>query len=100
MNDKHYHWLEENKDFDWKSYENTKNNIRKELKNSKKIQKIAQDSLDLIKNNEEIEDFAGGKKWNWRFFKNNLNLSKKELSPMNLKKRKLLKIFKRSFWKR
>lgn len=63
VNDKHYHWLEENKDFDWKAYENTKNNIRKEIKELKEnSKKIAQDSLDLIKNNGlEIEDFAGGK---------------------------------------
>jgi hypothetical protein len=60
VNDKHYHWLEENKDFDWKAYENTKNNIRTEIKELKEnSKKIAQDSLDLIKNNGlEIEDFA------------------------------------------
>ena len=39
-----------------------KNNIRKKLKNSKKILKNCQDSLDLIKNNGlEIEDFWNGK---------------------------------------
>ena len=59
VNDKHYHWLEENKDFDWKAYENTKNNIRTEIRELKEnSKKIAQDSLDLIKNNGlEIEDF-------------------------------------------
>lgn len=70
VNDKHYHWLEENKDFDWKAYENTKNNIRKEIKELKdNSKKIAQDSLDLIKNNcLEIEDFANGKNGIGGFF--------------------------------
>ena len=49
VDDKHCHWLEQNKDFDWKSYESTKNNIRKEIKELKESsKKIAQDSLDLI----------------------------------------------------
>ncbi|GAB1356910.1 UvrD-helicase domain-containing protein [Cloacibacterium normanense] len=71
VNDKHYHWLEENKDFDWKAYENTKNNIRKEIKELKEnSKKIAQDSLDLIKNNGlEIEDFAQGANGIGGFFK-------------------------------
>ncbi len=40
------------KTFDWKAYENTKNNIRTEIRELKEnSKKIAQDSLDLIKNN-------------------------------------------------
>lgn len=71
VNDKHYHWLEQNKDFDWKSYENTKNSIRKEIKELKESsKKIAQDSLDLIKNNGlEIEDFSQGANGIGGFFK-------------------------------
>ena len=60
--------LEENKDFDWKAYENTKitSERNKELKENSKN---CQDSLDLIKNNGlEIEDFAQGE-WNWSFSK-------------------------------
>lgn len=70
VNDKHYHWLEQNKDFDWKAYENTKNNIRTEIRELKEnSKKIAQDSLDLIKNNGlEIEDFANGKNGIGGFF--------------------------------
>ncbi|WP_213190459.1 UvrD-helicase domain-containing protein [Cloacibacterium caeni] len=71
VNDKHYHWLEENKDFDWKAYENTKNNIRTEIRELKEnSKKIAQDSLDLIKNNGlEIEDFSQGANGIGGFFK-------------------------------
>lgn len=71
VNDKHYHWLEENKDFDWKAYENTKNNIRNEIRELKEnSRKIAQESLDLIQNNGlEIEDFAQGANGIGGFFK-------------------------------
>lgn len=71
VNDKHYHWLQENKDFDWKAYENTKNNIRTEIRELKEnSKKIAQDSLDLIKNNGlEIDDFAQGANGIGGFFK-------------------------------
>lgn len=63
IKDKHYNWLQDNKDFDWQAYETVKNNIRNEIKVLKEASsKVAQESLDLIKNNGlEIEDFAGGK---------------------------------------
>jgi len=70
VNDKHYHWLEENKDFDWKAYENTKNNIRTEIRELKEnSKKIALDSLELIKNNGlENSDFYGGSNKSIQYF--------------------------------
>lgn len=63
IKDKHYHWLEENKAFDWDAYEKTKTQLRNEIKELKKNSRIiAGDSLALIKNNGlELEDFSGGK---------------------------------------
>lgn len=62
IKDKHYHRLEENKAFDWEAYEKAKVELRKEIHELKEqSRKIAQDSLELIKNNGlEIEDFANG----------------------------------------
>ena len=114
QNDKHYHWLEENKDFDWKAYENTKNNIRKEIKELKEnSKKIAQDSLDLINNNGlEIDDFAQGangiggffkkiieynrnEKYNLPFYKILIEIYEKQNDTIKLTelKRKLLRLF-------
>lgn len=94
VNDKHYHWLEQNKDFDWKAYESTKNNIRKEIKELKESsRKIAQDSLDLINNNGlEIDDFAQGANGIGGFFKKNnrIYFGEKRFS-FSCKRRKLLK---------
>lgn len=62
IKDKHYHRLEENKAFDWEAYEKAKVELRKEIHELKEqSRKIAQDSLELIKNNGlELEDFANG----------------------------------------
>lgn len=62
VKDIHYKRLLENKDFDWEAYENTKNNIRKNLTEIKKDSvKITQDTITLIKERGlEIEDFSGG----------------------------------------
>ncbi|MDO4762940.1 MAG: UvrD-helicase domain-containing protein [Flavobacteriaceae bacterium] len=63
VKDIHYKRLLDNKDFDWKSYETLKNNIRKDIKDLRENSlQIAQKAIDLMKSrNLEIEDFAGGK---------------------------------------
>lgn len=62
VQDKHYFRLAQNKDFDWVSYENSKKNLREEIKNLKTESiKIIEEVNQLLKEkNLEIADFAGG----------------------------------------
>ncbi|MGZ5263641.1 MAG: UvrD-helicase domain-containing protein, partial [Kaistella sp.] len=62
VQDKHYFRLNQNKDFDWNSYEKSKKSLREEIKNlkSKSIQTIDDVSQLLTEKNLEIADFAGG----------------------------------------
>lgn len=62
VKDKHYFRLNDNKDFDWEVYENTKKNLRESISQLKADSvKIAQECLDLIQEkNLEPADFAGG----------------------------------------
>lgn len=70
IKDKHYHWLEENKAFDWQAYEVSKNEIRNEIIGLKKAsEQLANQTLELIKNRGiELEDFAQGKNGIGGFF--------------------------------
>ena len=62
VQDKHYFRLDQNKDFDWLSYEKSKKNLREDLKN------LRTDSINIIEEvnqllkekNLEVADFAGG----------------------------------------
>lgn len=62
VNDIHYQPLQSNKNFEWKAYEQKKNELRKEIAKLKKdSEKIAENSLEIIKNQGlENADFAGG----------------------------------------
>ena len=62
VQDKHYFRLNDNRDFDWEVYENTKKNLRSSIQLLKEDSiKIAKESLDLMKEkNLENSDFAGG----------------------------------------
>ena len=86
VKDIHYKRLLENKDFDWEAYENTKNNIRKNLTEIKKDSvKIAQDTISLIK--ESIAKFS--MKWlssTTRSEKISLSHRMKNLHRQSLKK--------------
>lgn len=63
VKDKHYFKLNDNKDFDWEVYENSKKNLRNDLQNLKKSTlEILQTALELMQEkNLETADFAGGK---------------------------------------
>ena len=62
VQDKHYFRLDQNKDFDWESYETSKNKLREDLKNLKKeTVEIIESVLQLMREkNLEVSDFAGG----------------------------------------
>ncbi len=70
VSDVHYEPLQANKNFEWKAYENKKNELRENI-NSYKIKslEITKKALELIKNRGiEIEDFASGKSGIGGFF--------------------------------
>ncbi len=70
VNDIHYKPLQDNKDFEWKAYENKKNELRKTISDNKgqSIQ-ISAKALNLIKGKAiDIEDFAQGKNGLGGFF--------------------------------
>ena len=76
VQDKHYFRLNENKDFDWEVYEESKKNLRESIKNLKEDSiQIAQDCLSLLKEkNLQPDDFSrasGGTIG--KFFENVLN---------------------------
>ena len=62
VQDKHYFRLNQNKDFDWNSYEKSKKNLREEIKNLKtqSIQIIDDVAQILSEKHLDIADFAGG----------------------------------------
>ncbi|SDE98718.1 UvrD-helicase domain-containing protein [Epilithonimonas hungarica] len=78
VSDVHYQPLQENKDFEWKAYENKKNELRENINSYKtKSLEITKQALELIKNRDiEIEDFASGKSGIGGFFVNILEFHK------------------------
>ena len=62
VQDKHYFRLHENKDFNWEVYEQSKNNLRNDLKNLRKENiELLENTLQLLaEKNLQIGDFAGG----------------------------------------
>ncbi|MDR2204647.1 MAG: UvrD-helicase domain-containing protein [Flavobacteriaceae bacterium] len=62
VQDKHYFHLNENKNFDWNVYENTKQKLRNEIRNLKKESaEITKNILKILdEKNLDISDFAGG----------------------------------------
>ncbi|MBB4806435.1 ATP-dependent exoDNAse (exonuclease V) beta subunit [Chryseobacterium defluvii] len=70
VKDIHYEYLKSNKGFDDASYENIKNEIRKEIiLNKKQSAELAIQSIELFKSrNLDIEDFAQGKNGIGGFF--------------------------------
>ncbi|WP_027376184.1 UvrD-helicase domain-containing protein [Kaistella palustris] len=62
VQDKHYFRLNQNKDFDWESYESAKSKLRSELKDLKEeMQQTVADTLALLEEkNLSISDFKGG----------------------------------------
>ena len=60
VQDKHFFELAKNKDFDWEVYEESKKNLREELKNLKENSiRIARETLDLLREkNLKPEDFS------------------------------------------
>ncbi len=62
VQDKHYFRLNENKNFDWEVYENTKKKLRKDIKDlGENSLKIAEDVMSLLQEkNLEVGDFSGG----------------------------------------
>ena len=74
VNDIHYKPLQDNKDFEWKAYENKKNELRETIKNLKSESlELTKRALELIKSRDiEIEDFASGKNGIGGFFVNML----------------------------
>lgn len=78
VSDVHYKPLQDNKEFEWKAYENKKNELRESI-NSYKTQslEIAKKALELIKSKDiEIEDFASGKSGIGGFFINIIEFHK------------------------
>ncbi|OWK73459.1 DNA helicase UvrD [Flavobacteriaceae bacterium JJC] len=71
VQDKHYFRLNDNKDFDWKVYENSKKNLRESIRTLKEdSSSIAETALNLLKEkNLEISDFADGNNGIGGFFK-------------------------------
>ena len=71
VQDKHYFKLNENKDFNWEVYENSKKNLRESLKNlAEESINIAESVLNLIDEKKlEIGDFADGINGIGGFFK-------------------------------
>lgn len=74
VNDIHYKPLQDNKDFEWKAYENKKNELRETIKRLKSESlELTKRALELIKRRDiEIEDFASGKNGIGGFFVNML----------------------------
>ena len=74
VNDIHYKPLQDNKDFEWKAYENKKNELRETIKRLKSESlELTERALELIKSRDiEIEDFASGKNGIGGFFVNML----------------------------
>lgn len=74
VNDIHYKPLQDNKDFEWKAYENKKNELRETIKRLKSESlDLTKRALELIKSRDiEIEDFASGKNGIGGFFVNML----------------------------
>lgn len=74
VNDIHYKPLQDNKDFEWKAYENKKNELRETIKRLKSESlELIKRALELIKSRDiEIEDFASGKNGIGGFFVNML----------------------------
>lgn len=74
VNDIHYKPLQDNKDFEWKAYENKKNELRETIKRLKSESlELTKRALELIKSRDiEIEDFASGKNGIGGFFVNML----------------------------
>lgn len=74
VNDIHYKPLQDNKDFEWKAYENKKNELRETIKSLKSESlELTKKALELIKSRDiEIEDFASGKNGIGGFFVNML----------------------------
>ena len=74
VNDIHYKPLQDNKDFEWKAYENKKNELRETIKSLKSESlELTKRALELIKSRDiEIEDFASGKNGIGGFFVNML----------------------------
>lgn len=70
VNDIHYKPLQDNKDFEWKAYENKKNELRKIISvNKDQSIQISAKALELIKSkNIDLEDFAQGKNGLGGFF--------------------------------
>ena len=63
VQDKHYFRLNENKEFDWEVYENTKKNLRTNIKELREeAVKIAEEVMTLLQEKSlEVGDFADGK---------------------------------------
>lgn len=78
VNDIHYKPLQDNKDFEWKAYENKKNELRETIKRLKSESlELTKRALELIKSRDiEIEDFASGKNGIGGFFVNMLEFHK------------------------
>lgn len=74
VNDIHYKPLQDNKDFEWKAYENKKNELRETIRSLKSESlELTKRALELIKSRDiEIEDFASGKNGIGGFFVNML----------------------------
>ncbi|WP_313598339.1 UvrD-helicase domain-containing protein [Epilithonimonas vandammei] len=74
VNDIHYKPLQDNKDFEWKAYENKKNELREAIRSLKSESlELTKRALELIKSRDiEIEDFASGKNGIGGFFVNML----------------------------
>ena len=74
VNDIHYKPLQDNKDFEWKAYENKKNELRETIKRLKSESlELTKRALELIISRDiEIEDFAQGKNGIGGFFVNML----------------------------
>ena len=78
VNDIHYKPLQDNKDFEWKAYENKKNELREAIRSLKSESfELTKRALELIKSRDiEIEHFASGKNGIGGFFVNMLEFHK------------------------
>ena len=78
VNDIHYKPLQDNKDFEWKAYENKKNELREAIRSLKSESlELTKRALELIKSRDiEIEHFASGNNGIGGFFVNMLELHK------------------------
>ena len=78
VNDIHYKPLQDNKDFEWKAYENKKNELREAIRSLKSESlELTKRALELIKSRDiEIEHFASGNNGIGGFFVNMLEFHK------------------------